>query len=106
MKRRLILLGLWFAALLAALLALLWGLLAALAGSPRAVRIAVGCDQMLNAAFGGSEDETISSRAGKGARAGIRHWCLLCRLLDWLDPGHCQKSIEADEGRPMPENHA
>ncbi|MDC7699584.1 hypothetical protein [Vogesella indigofera] len=102
MRRRLVLLGLWLAATLAALLALLWGLPAALVGSPRTVRIAVGGDQMLNAAWGGSEDETISSRAGKGARAGIWHWCLLCRLLDWLDPGHCQKSIETDEGRPAP----
>lgn len=103
MKRRLALLGLWLAATLAAVFAMLWGLPAALAGSPRTVRIAVGADQTLNAALGGSEDETISSRAGKGARAGIWHWCLLCRLLDWLDPGHCQKSIEVDEGRPLPE---
>lgn len=102
MRRRVILLGLWLAATLAAVFALLWGLPAALAGSPRTVRIAVGADQTLNAALGGSEDETISSRAGKGARAGVWHWCLLCRLLDWLDPGHCQKSIEADEGRPAP----
>lgn len=98
MRRRLTLLGLWLAATLAAVFALLWGLPAALAGSPRTVRIAVGADQTLNAALGGSEDETISSRAGKGARAGVWHWCVLCRLLDWLDPGHCRKSIEADEG--------
>ena len=98
MKRRLVLLGLWLAATLAAVFAILWGLPAALAGSSRTLRIAVGADQTLNAALGGSEDETISSRAGKGARTGIWHWCLLCRMLDWLDPGHCQKSIEADEG--------
>lgn len=98
MKRRIILLALWVAATLAALLAMLWGLPAALAGSQRTVRIAVGADQTLNAALGGSEDETISSRAGKGARAGVWHWCLLCRLLGWIDPGHCERSIEADEG--------
>lgn len=102
MGRRLILLLLWLAATLAAVLALLWGLAAALAGSARALRIAVAGDQLLNAAMGGSEDETISSRAGKGAARGIRRWCLLCRLLDGIDPGHCQNSIEADEGRPAP----
>ncbi|MCG9032692.1 hypothetical protein [Laribacter hongkongensis] len=62
MARRLTLLALWFAGLLAALFSLLWGLLAALAGSPRALRIAVAQDQAANAALGGSEDETISSR--------------------------------------------
>jgi hypothetical protein len=102
MARRLTLLALWFAGLLAALFSLLWGLAAALAGSPRALRIAVAQDQAANAALGGSEDETISSRAGKGARAGVWHWCLLCRLLDRIDPRHCQKSIEMNEGEPLP----
>lgn len=41
-------------------------LLAALAGSNRAWKLAIGHDQLANAAFGGSEDETISSRAGEG----------------------------------------
>ncbi|KMJ54978.1 hypothetical protein ACG97_01145 [Vogesella sp. EB] len=75
-----------------------WALPSALVGSQRTQRVAVALDQAANAAIGGSEDETISSRAGKGARRGVWHWCLLCRVLDWLDPGHCQKSIEADEG--------
>lgn len=46
----------------------------------------------------GSEDETVSSRAGKAARKGKRWGCLLCRLLDKIDPGHCQANIEEDEG--------
>lgn len=102
--RRLLLLALWFAAVLAAVFSLAVGLLAALAGSARAKRIAVGHDQAANAALGGSEDETISGRAGKGARDRITHWCILCRLLDFIDPGHCEKSIEPDEGRPLPES--
>ena len=97
---RLILLGLWLAGLAAALLSIAWGLVAALAGSRRAVRIAVAHDQAANAAIGGSEDETVSSRAGKGARKGIWKWCLLCRMLDRVDPGHCERSIEHDEGEP------
>lgn len=65
-------------------------------------RIAVAFDQVANAAFKGSEDETISSRAGKARRQGRRWACVLCRVLDRLDPGHCDKSIEADEGKPAP----
>ncbi|WP_024302210.1 hypothetical protein [Pseudogulbenkiania sp. MAI-1] len=102
-RRRLKLIALWVAALLAAGFALTWGLFAALAGSDRALRIAVAQDQAANAAIGGSEDETISSRAGKGAMKGVWHWCLLCRVLNWIDPQHCQQSLEPDEGEPLPE---
>lgn len=64
-------------------------------------RVAVAIDQTANAATKGDEDETISSRAGKGARRGVWHWCLLCRALDWIDPGHCEANIEPDEGKPL-----
>ena len=101
MRRSVTVLALLLAATLAALLALAWGLAAALAGSPRALRIAVGGDQMLNAAWGGSEDETISSRAAKGTAKGIWHWCLLCKVLGWIDAQHCQRSMEPDEGKPL-----
>lgn len=85
---RLKLLFLLLAGAIAGLFAVGWGVLAVLAGSGRVVRVAVALDQAANAAIGGSEDETISSRAAKGARAGRWHWCILCRLLDWIDPGH------------------
>ena len=100
MARRLILAGLWLASLGAMVLALVMALLQLLAGSRRAVRVFVGADQTLNAAIGGSEDETISSRAGKGAQRGVLRYCLLCWLLDKVDPGHCRNSIEQDEGKP------
>lgn len=99
MHRRLILLGLWLAALLASVLALLMAFVQLVIGSPRAVRVFIGADQTLNAAIGGNEDETISSRAGKGARRGVWRYCLLCRLLDVVDPGHCERSIEHDLGK-------
>lgn len=102
MAPRLILFGLWLVTLVAMLLALVMALLQLLAGSRRAVRVFVGADQTLNAAMGGSEDETISSRAGKGAQRGVWRYCLLCWLLDAVDPGHCKKSIEPDEGKPIP----
>lgn len=52
---------LWLLCLLAAVVSLAWQFVA-IFGSPRALDIAVGFDQMANATFGGDEDETISSR--------------------------------------------
>lgn len=94
---RLVLLGLWLVCVLASAVAAIWMLTAVLFGSKRAWRLAVAHDQLANAAFGGNEDETISSRAGKAARAGERWGCVLCKWLDRLDPGHCERSIEVDE---------
>lgn len=95
MKTRLTLLIFWFAGQIANLIGSVWMLLA-LVFSPRgtrAKRIAVSYDQLVNAATGGSEDETISSRAGR--LMGTTRWaCVLCKVLDWLDPDHCKKSIE------------
>lgn len=75
--------------------------ISALAGSERAWPVAVANDQTLNAALvgrPGAEDETISSRAAKARRAGRRWGCILCRWLDHIDPGHCERNIETDEG--------
>ena len=99
--QRLSLLALWGLCQLAAVIASLWMLIAIVTGSHRAWTIAVAHDQLANAAFGGHEDETLSSRAGKAAREGKRWACVFCRLLDRLDPNHCEKSIEPDEGKPM-----
>ena len=101
MKRYFARLGLWGGSLLMALAANLVALIAALLGSDRAWPVAVANDQVLNAALvgrSGSEDETVSSRAGKAAQSGRRWGCILCRMLDWFDPGHCAKNIEPDEG--------
>lgn len=94
-------LGIWLLCVLVAVIALVWMLLAAIAGSTRAWKLAVAHDQLANTAFGGDEDETISSRAAKAARGGERWGCVLCKLLDKLDPGHCQRNIEHDEGKPL-----
>ena len=66
-------------------------------------RIVVWLDQGLNVIFlNGDPDETVSSHAGKDARKGERWACVLCKLLDKLDPGHCVRYMEADEGSPIP----
>lgn len=55
-------------------------------------RIAVGVDQLVNVATGGSEDETISSRAYRASQRGVPWACQLCRILDLLQQDHCKKS--------------
>ena len=100
-QHRLSMLAIWTLCQIAAGIASLWMLMAIITGSRRAWTLAVSYDQLANAAFGGHEDETISSRAGKAARRGKRWACVLCRLLDRLDPGHCEKAIEPDEGKPI-----
>jgi hypothetical protein len=66
----------------------------ALIGGNRALRMAIAIDQCGNAALGGSEDETISSRTGRHANAGKRWALCLQRCIDLLfGEGHCQASI-------------
>jgi len=58
----------------------------------------ISLDQFANAVLAGDPDETISSRCGK--RIPICRFCrAFCRIMDKIDPRHCHKSIEADEGK-------
>lgn len=66
------------------------------------LNILIAIDQLGNAILGGDPDETISSRAAKGALAGDTKWCLLCGLLNIIDRGHCERVIERDEGKRIP----
>lgn len=88
---------------LAAIVGLIGFTTAILVSPSRAWHIARGFDQVVNAVIKGDEDETISSRAGKGARRGTWHWCIICKLLNMLDPNHCEAAMEPDEGKPIPE---
>lgn len=99
MSSRVILGLLWLLCLVASALAAARMLWAIVSSPPRAWRLAVAHDQLFNATTNGDEDETVSSRAAKARRAGRRWGCVLCRLLDRIDPGHCDRSIETDEGR-------
>lgn len=56
------------------------------------MKIAIGFDQLANAATGGNEDETISKRAGRERNNGTRWACVLCKLLDHLDNNHCENA--------------
>ena len=56
-------------------------------------------DFVLNALTGGDPQEYISSRAGKyAARRSGWFPCQLCKALNWLDPNHCDKNIQPDQG--------
>lgn len=94
--------AIWALCQVAHAVASVWMLLAILSGSERAWRLAVSYDQLANTAFGGNEDETISSRAYKASASGRRWGCILCRLLDKLERDHCRRSAEPDRGDPMP----
>ena len=99
MTQRLAMLTIWVGCLIAALVGLSWLLVAAMLDprGRRAWQIAEGFDQTANAAFGGSEDMTLSAHAGfLVEQADPPVWARwLCRLLDIVDPGHCPKSAEA-----------
>lgn len=60
--------------------------------------ILIWLDQGLNTLAFGNPDETLSSRWGKGKRRGDCKFCdYMCKLLDIVDKGHCERYIEEDE---------
>jgi len=59
----------------------------------------VDLDKQANALLGGDPDETISSRAGRGAFFGPSVSSALCTGLDLIDPGHCTGASIAHQRR-------
>jgi hypothetical protein len=55
-------------------------------------------DQAGNTLTGGSPNETISERAAKARNAGRKWGCLLCKLLGWINPGHCDAALTSTIG--------
>jgi hypothetical protein len=78
---------------LAALVALFWATYAAISGSPRYWPLARAFDRVGNVATGGVEEDMVTERAARGSLEGKRRWCLLCKLLDKVDPGHCTNAL-------------
>lgn len=60
----------------------------------RARKLAVAFDELGNTAANGNPGETLSSRAGRAQLEDITWGCVLCRALDWFDPGHCNRNIQ------------
>ena len=63
------------------------------------LRVLIALDQLLNALFGGDEDETMSSRLAKDRLRGRTIGCVLCAILDAIDRDHCARSLERDRGK-------
>lgn len=62
-------------------------------------RVWLAIDQLANTVLGGSEDHTISGRAGRGRAAGSRFWAVIAGCIDFIfrDKQHCSNAIEHDE---------
>jgi hypothetical protein len=95
LKSRLLSLVLLLVALVGVLVAVGWALIAVIADdkSSRARRVLIALDQTGNAALGGSEYETLSSRADRARTAGMAWGCHICRFLDFLQKDHCKNSL-------------
>lgn len=85
----------WLVLWLVAPLALLRMVWAIITNPERAWMIALSFDDLGNVATNGQLGQSISSRA---AHDRPQKWaCLLCKLLDKLDPGHCDRAMTASD---------
>jgi hypothetical protein len=62
------------------------------------LNLAILLDEAANTIAGGSPNETISERAAKARNAGRRWGCVLCRALNWINPGHCDNALTSTIG--------
>lgn len=60
--------------------------------------VAISVDMLGNALAGGTLRQTISKRAALARDRGRAWGCVLCGLLDWLNPGHCDRAEKPGEG--------
>jgi hypothetical protein len=59
---------------------------------------AILLDEAANTVLGGSPNATIIERAAKARNAGRRWGCILCRVLGWINPGHCDNALTSTIG--------
>lgn len=90
--KRIYLVAIWLVCIVAGALAAVQMLWSILVGSPKAWRLAKAFDRVANAATGGNDTETISSRADRAVTEQKRWGCLLCKFLDRFEKDHCKKS--------------
>lgn len=60
------------------------------------LNVAVAVDQLANAILVGDPHASISSRAYRATLRGKRWACVLCRLLDRIQPDHCAIAWSAE----------
>ena len=73
---------------------------AAFANPFKAWQIAIGWDDLASVATNGWLGQTISFRAATARGQGKSWGCVLCRWLDEVDPGHCDRAL-ADPAQNM-----
>ena len=56
--------------------------------------VLVSVDQFVNTLTGGDPDETLSGRSRRAKEHGRWWGRVMCRLLNWIDPGHCDRAEE------------
>lgn len=86
--------GVWLVIVTALPLAMLRMLYAVFATPDKAEAQARAFDRAGNALANGSEHEFISARAYRAMLENRRWGCVLCRVLDVFDPGHCEKNAK------------
>lgn len=62
------------------------------------LNFAVLLDEAANTILGGSPNETISERSAKARAAGRRWGCVLCKMLDRINHGHCDRALTSTIG--------
>lgn len=94
--KRLALLALYPLLVLALAYTALRYIVALVCNPDRACMIAYMIDETANVDANGPRNETISARAAKAAQHGAGWGCMLCWLLDRIQPNHCENAVEND----------
>lgn len=101
MKRRLVLLIIFFVCQLASILASLWMLAAVIFGSRRAWTLAKSYDQLGNVVAGGHEDELFSSRCYRCCDrlpyTVLRRWIDALFLSAFGEQDHCRQAYLGEQ---------
>lgn len=95
MKTRLALLALFPLLLLGLVVITPWRYLwCVMTNTDKACNIAKMIDEMGNVDANGRVNQTISARAAIAANAGRKWGCVLCKILDAIQPNHCEDSLK------------
>lgn len=97
MKTRLQLLGIWLVLIAGCLIAMIAFPIYAMIWPSRAWDIAIMEDDAGNQYLFGRLGRTISSHAAHAERNGQIWGCVLCRLLDQFQRGHCRRALTAHD---------
>ncbi|MDE2469172.1 MAG: hypothetical protein KGL35_10645 [Bradyrhizobium sp.] len=64
--------------------------------------IAYMVDEACNVDANGRVNWTISARAANARNRGQAWGCILCRILGWIQPGHCDTALKDEAATILP----